>query len=119
MADGEKSVEEMRKELTEGKEEVGDDDTKKRKHANSATKVSPENKKAHTTEKSTLLKEIKKMEEEATKKDLNEVKKKVLKNRFDSYLDSKKDEVKRLLDADQQEYNRIVTNIRSTFVKGK
>ena len=117
-ADKEK-MEEMRKELTEGKEEVGDDDTKKRKHANSATKVSPENKKAHTTEKSTLLKEIKKMEEEATKKDLNEVKKKVLKNRFDSYLDSKKDEVKRLLDADQQEYNRIVTNIRSTFVKGK
>lgn len=93
------------------------EEAKKRKHGSSATKLTPENKKVHVNEKPVLIKEIKKMEEEATKKDLTEVKKKVLKSRLETYLNSKKDEIKRMSDDDQLEHERIESNIRSSLDK--
>ena len=93
------------------------EEAKKRKHGSSATKLTPENKKLHVNEKPVLIKEIKKMEEEATKKDLTEVKKKVLKSRLETHLNSKKDEIKRMSDDDQLEHERIEANIRSSLDK--
>ena len=56
------------------------EERKKRKHGNSASKLTPESKKVHVNENPQLLKELKKIEKEASKKDLTEVKKKVLKS---------------------------------------
>ena len=101
------------KEETARKEEGAAEDIKKRKHENFVTKLSPDNKKAHIKEKSGLLREIKKLEEEATRKDLSEVKKKVLKSRLDNHINSKREEIKRMLEEDQKEHERIEANIRS------
>ena len=114
---GDKVVE-GQKEQTEGKEGIIAE-SKKRKNSSSATKLTPENKKAHGNEKPVLLKEMKKMEEESVKKDLTEVKKKVLKSRLESYLNSKKDEIKRMTDDDQREFERTEANIRSSLGKSK
>ena len=114
---GDKVVE-GQKEQTEGKEGITAE-SKKRKNSSSATKLTPENKKAHGNEKPVLLKEMKKMEEESVKKDLTEVKKKVLKSRLESYLNSKKDEIKRMTDDDQREFERTEANIRSSLGKSK
>ena len=108
-------MEEMQRDAGVREEDAGTEEGKKRKHGDSATKVSPDKKKAHTDEKPDLVKEMKKMEEEATKKDLTSVKKKVLKSRLESHINTKKDEIKRLPDSHQREHEQIEKNIRSSL----
>ena len=95
------------------------EDRKKRKHGNSATKLTPESKKVHVNENLQLLKELKKIEMDATKKDLTGVKKKVLKSRLDDLINCNKDVVKRMKDEDRGEFEQIETHIRSFFERDK
>ena len=66
-----------------------------------------------------LLKELKKIEMDATKKDLTGVKKKVLKSRLDDLINCNKDVVKRMKDEDRGEFEQIETHIRSFFERDK
>ena len=83
------------------------EEMKKRKHGNSSTKLTPESKKAHMNENCQLLKELKRIEKDAIKKDLTEVKKKV---------NSNKDAIKRMKEGERGEFEETESNIRS-FVK--
>ena len=89
------------------KEEGSAEEMKKRKHGNSSTKLTPESKKAHMNENCQLLKELKRIEKDAIKKDLTEVKKKV---------NSNKDATKRMKEGERGEFEETESNIRS-FVK--
>ena len=77
--------------------------------------MTPETKKAFVKEEPALLKEIKKIDEEASKGDLTEVKRKILKSKLESHISSKKDEIKRLTSIDRQEHERTELNIRSSL----
>ena len=97
-------------------EETSEKD-KKRKHENSSTKLTPENKKSNVNEKPELLKELKKMEKEAKQKDLTEVKKKVLKSRLEGFLNSNNDKMKRLQGEDRLELEQLEAKLRSLLEK--
>ena len=90
---------------------------KKRKHETSATKLTPESKKAHVNDEHQLLKELKKIEKEATKKDLSEVKKKVLKSRLDGFIHSNDDAIKKMKEGNRGEFEQTEAKIRSNLAE--
>ena len=94
------------------------EERKKRKHGNSASKLTPESKKVHVNENPQLLKELKKIEKEASKKDLTEVKKKVLKSRLDDLINNKEN-VKRMKDEDRGAFEQLESQIRSLVERDK
>ena len=100
-------------------EGVSAEERKKRKHGNSATKLTPESKKSHVNENLQLLKELQKIEKDAAKKDLTEVKKKVLKSKLDEFINSNKDAIKRMKDGDRGKFEETESHIRSFVEKDK
>ena len=96
------------------------EDTKKRKYG-SATKQTPDKKKLHvnSNDNRELFKELKKMEKDISKKDLSEVKKRILKSRLEEYLVTNNEDIKRLQEEERFNLKRIETSIRASLEKGK
>ena len=102
------------------KDEESAEDGKKRKHDGiSATKLTPESKKVHVNENQQLLKELEKIEKDATKKDLTGVKKKILKRRLDELITSKKEVIKRMQEDDRGVIEQTESRIRSFVERDK
>ena len=101
-------------------DEESAEDGKKRKHDGiSATKLTPESKKVHVNENQQLLKELEKIEKDATKKDLTGVKKKILKRRLDELITSKKEVIKRMQEDDRGVIEQTESRIRSFVERDK